>query len=102
KGGAAMLRLTDVEALAHAIEDLLSAFRDQQRTLDAQAADLLFKSLDHLRGLIAVASAESVGTEPSDWVMNFPSSLQPGPAAGSSSSRRCERIHATVRRPWCS
>src|SRR6266851_9400962 len=68
KGGAAMLRLTDVESLAHAIEDLLSSFRDQQRTLDAQAADLLFKSLDHLRGLIAVASAESVGTEPSDWV----------------------------------
>ena len=79
KGGAAMLRLTDVEALAHAIEDLLSAFRDQQRTLDAQAADLLFKSLDHLRGLIAVASAESVGTEPSDWVMNFASQLRANP-----------------------
>jgi len=81
KGGAAMLRLTDVEALAHAIEDLLSAFRDQQRTLDAQTADLLFKSLDHLRGLIAVASAESVGTEPSDWVMNFASQLRADPAS---------------------
>ena len=33
KGGAAMLRLTDVEALAHALEDLLSSFRDGQRTV---------------------------------------------------------------------
>ena len=29
KGGAAMLRLTDVEALAHALEEVLSSFRDQ-------------------------------------------------------------------------
>ncbi len=79
KGGAAMLRLTDVEALAHAVEDLLSSLRDQQRTLDAQTADLLFKSLDHLRGLIAAASAASVGTEPSVWVMNFASQLRANP-----------------------
>lgn len=83
KGGAAMLRLTDVEALAHAVEDLLSAFRDQQRTLDAQTADLLFKSLDHLRGLIAAASAESVGTEPSAWVINFATELRTNPAGPS-------------------
>jgi chemotaxis protein histidine kinase CheA len=76
KGGAAMMRLTDVEALAHAIEDLLSSLRDQLRTLDGPTADLLFKSLDQLRGLIAGASAESVGAEPNAWVINLASQLR--------------------------
>jgi chemotaxis protein histidine kinase CheA len=80
KGGAAMLRLTDVEALSHAVEDLLSSFRDRQRTLDAPTADLLFKSFDHLRGLIAAASADSVGTEPSAWVVDFASQLRGEPS----------------------
>src|SRR4051812_35664307 len=63
KGGAAMLRLTDVEGLAHAVEDLLSSFRDGERLLDAATADLLFQSIDHLRNLVTAASAASVGAE---------------------------------------
>jgi chemotaxis protein histidine kinase CheA len=63
KGGAAMLRLTAVEALAHALEDLLSAFRDEQRTLDSATADLLFQSIDQLRELIASTTPDAVGAE---------------------------------------
>src|ERR671934_1258592 len=58
KGGAAMLRLADIEALAHALEDLLGSLRDQRRTLDAETADLLFQSLDHLRRLIETAAPD--------------------------------------------
>ena len=39
KGGAAMLRLTDVEALAHGVEELLSTLRDQQPAPNARRAD---------------------------------------------------------------
>src|SRR4026209_2800474 len=52
KGGAAMLRLTSVEVLAHALEDLLSTFRDDERALDAETADLLFQTIDQLRAFI--------------------------------------------------
>jgi chemotaxis protein histidine kinase CheA len=76
KGGAAMLRLTDVEALAHAVEDLLSSFRDQQRTLDGPSADLLFQSIDHLRTLIANASSNAVASEPDARVVSFAAQLR--------------------------
>jgi two-component system, chemotaxis family, chemotaxis protein CheY len=56
KGGAAMLRLVDVEALAHRLEELLTALRDQQRTLDGPTADLLFQSIDRLRDAVARAA----------------------------------------------
>ena len=61
KGGAAMLRLTAVETLAHALEDLLSVFRDQERALDSATADLLFQTIDRLRELIANADPDAVG-----------------------------------------
>jgi two-component system chemotaxis sensor kinase CheA len=76
KGGAAMLRLTDVESLAHAIEDLLSSFRDQQRGLDGPTADLLFQSIDHLRSLVAGASSVSVGSEPDSRIASFAAQLR--------------------------
>jgi chemotaxis protein histidine kinase CheA len=76
KGGAAMLRLTDVESLAHAIEDLLSSFRDQHRVLDGPTADLLFQSIDHLRNLVASASSESVGLEPDARIASFAAQLR--------------------------
>ena len=81
KGGAAMMRLTDVEALAHAVEDLLSAIRDQQRPMDAAAADLLFQAIDRLRALIADASAASVGTDPDVDLLAFAAILRTGAAA---------------------
>jgi chemotaxis protein histidine kinase CheA len=63
KGGAAMLRLTAVEVLAHALEDLLSSFRDEERALDAETADLLFQTSDQLRSFVSAASAEAVGAD---------------------------------------
>jgi chemotaxis protein histidine kinase CheA len=81
KGGAAMMRLTEVESLAHALEDLLSKFRDQQRTLDPATADLLFQAIDRLRGLIANASAQSVGSEPDAALVSFASRLRAGVCA---------------------
>jgi chemotaxis protein histidine kinase CheA len=71
KGGAAMLRLTDVQVLAHAVEDLLSSFRDQERALDQLTADLLFQAIDRLRALIATASGESMGAESDPRVNTF-------------------------------
>jgi two-component system chemotaxis response regulator CheY len=58
-----MLRLTAVEVLAHALEDLLSGFRDQERALDAETADLLFQTIDQLRTFVNAASAEAVGAD---------------------------------------
>ena len=75
KGGAAMLRLTDIEALAHAVEDLLSAFRDQTRVLDGATADVLFQALDRLRALVNSATSESVGAEPDQQVTLFAAQL---------------------------
>src|SRR5207244_3405341 len=71
KGGAAMLRLTDVQVLAHAVEDLLSSFRDLDRALDQPTADLLFQAIDRLRALIATASGESMGAESDPRVNSF-------------------------------
>jgi chemotaxis protein histidine kinase CheA len=79
KGGAAMMRLTEVEALANAVEDLLSSIRDQQRPLDGDAADLLFHAIDRLRALIADASAASVGIEPDAALLAFAAQLRSGP-----------------------
>jgi CheY-like chemotaxis protein len=76
KGGAAMLRLTDVEALAHALEDLLSSFRDRDRTLDSATADLLFQSIDQLRNLISVASAAAIGAEADPQMAAFAERLR--------------------------
>ena len=92
KGGAAMLRLTDVEALAHALEDLLSSFRDAQRTLDGATADLLFGAIDHLRSVIAAASAAAVGAKPDPRMLEFAERLRAvargeTPRAPSGSSR---------------
>ena len=78
KGGAAMMRLTEVETLAHALEDLLSSFRDQHRTLDAAGADLLFQAIDRLRALITQATPQSVGVEPDQDVLAFVNRLQGG------------------------
>ena len=63
KGGAAMLRLTDVEAVAHTVEELLSALRDQRRTLDGPTADLIFQSIDQLRDAIANAGGPSLASD---------------------------------------
>lgn len=78
KGGAAMMRLTEVEALAHAVEDVLSAVRDRQRPVDEGVADLLFQAIDRLRALIGGASAASVGLEPDKALLAFAARLRAG------------------------
>lgn len=105
KGGAAMMRLTEVEALAHAVEDLLSKIRDQQRAVDSDTADLLFQAIDRLRTLITEASQESVGVEPDAHLQAFVEQLRSGrvapvaPASTASMGRRALVIEtsATVR-----
>src|SRR5437868_6079729 len=80
KGGAAMLRLSDVEALAHALEDLLTALREQQRTLDGATADVLFQAIDQVRELIGSASSNAVGAEVDARIAAFAEQLRLGGA----------------------
>jgi chemotaxis protein histidine kinase CheA len=81
KGGAAMMRLGGVEALAHAVEDLLASMRDQARPIDGTATDLLFQAIDRLRALIGETSAASVGAEPDAALLAFAAQLRSsGPA----------------------
>jgi chemotaxis protein histidine kinase CheA len=54
KGGAAMLGLTELRDLSHAVEDVLSFLRDERRPLEPGAADALFRAVDQLRALVAV------------------------------------------------
>lgn len=56
KGGAAMLGLSDIQELAHAMEDLLARLRDAHHPLDSGTADLLFSALDLLRDLVGAAA----------------------------------------------
>jgi chemotaxis protein histidine kinase CheA len=89
KGGAAMMRLTQVELLAHALEDLLSKIRDEQRVVDADMADLLFQAIDRLRALIDEASSESVGAEPAANVLALADQLRAGsPLPAAARARR--------------
>jgi two-component system sensor histidine kinase and response regulator WspE len=51
-----MLGLAPVRELAHALEDVLACLRDRNAPLDADTADLLFRTLDRLRELVAAAT----------------------------------------------
>jgi CheY-like chemotaxis protein/HPt (histidine-containing phosphotransfer) domain-containing protein len=101
KGGAAMLRLTNIEALAHGVEDLLSSLREQRRTLDAAAADLLFQSIDRLRELVDQASADAFGAEVNSRVLSFANELRANaaglPAAQPSTPRIAPTSHGIAR-----
>ncbi len=98
KGGAAMLRLTDVQTLAHAVEDLLSSFRDQERTLDHSTADLLFQSIDRLRALITGASAASMGAESDPRIISFAAQLRAN-ARGEAQLTRVSAVDGTPGAP---
>jgi chemotaxis protein histidine kinase CheA len=99
KGGAAMMRLTQVEAVAHALEDLLSSFRDGRRALDGAAADLLFQAIDRLRELIVCATAAAVGGELEPSVVEFVAQLRGEPRAVPQTPKRALVVDdsATVR-----
>jgi chemotaxis protein histidine kinase CheA len=98
KGGAAMLRLTDVEALAHALEDLLSSFRDHTRVLDSPTADLLFETIDRLRALVSSAASTSVAAELDPKVSSFASRLRLS-ASGRPETTTAEVIEQVGRAP---
>ncbi|KRA30113.1 chemotaxis protein CheA [Rhodanobacter sp. Root627] len=66
KGGAATFGFTDVAAFTHVAESLLEEVRSERRGVDAELIDLLLRSVDCLRGMLArsrggqpVANAES-------------------------------------------
>jgi chemotaxis protein histidine kinase CheA len=56
KGSGAMMDLADVEALAHAVEDVLARLRDGQQRLDSPTADRLFRAFDLLGERVARAA----------------------------------------------
>jgi CheY-like chemotaxis protein/HPt (histidine-containing phosphotransfer) domain-containing protein len=64
KGAAAMLDLSDVRGLAHAMEDALARLRDAGQSLDAATADLLFRATDVLRDLVARATPDAPSEDP--------------------------------------
>ncbi|KQX95115.1 chemotaxis protein CheA [Rhodanobacter sp. Root480] len=66
KGGAATFGFTDVAAFTHVAESLLEEVRSERRSIDTELIDLLLRSVDCLRGMLArsrsgqpVANAES-------------------------------------------
>lgn len=76
KGGASMLRLANIQELAHALEDVLASLRDQARALDTSSADLLFQTIDRLRALVVSASAADMGTEADPALLEFAERLR--------------------------
>ena len=88
KGGAAMMRLTEVEAVAHALEDLLSAFRDGQRALDSVGADLVLQAIDRLREMIASATAAAVSAELDPRTLQFAALLRGEPSIAALTTKR--------------
>jgi chemotaxis protein histidine kinase CheA len=99
KGGAAMLRLTDIEGLAHAVEDLLGTLRDGAGTLNSSTADLLFQSIDQLRALVSAAGSDSVGAEPDPRVEQFAARLRGTPAAATLPERTAAPISTGLATP---
>jgi two-component system chemotaxis sensor kinase CheA len=59
KGGAAVVGLSDVEAVAHTFEDILDELRSGTRTADGTLIDILLVALDGLRSIID-ASVEGI------------------------------------------
>ncbi|HEY8602163.1 MAG TPA: Hpt domain-containing protein [Thermomicrobiales bacterium] len=64
KGAGAMLDLADVEALAHAMEEVLSRLRDGTQRLDGQTADTLFRAIDLLGERVARAMPGAAPADP--------------------------------------
>jgi CheY-like chemotaxis protein/HPt (histidine-containing phosphotransfer) domain-containing protein len=64
KGGAAMLGLGAVRAVAHALEDELARLRDTGQPLDNPTADLLFQATDLLRDLVARGTPDAPVDDP--------------------------------------
>ena len=55
KGNARVLGLATIENRAHVAEDMIGLVRDEGVPLDAEMLDLLFETLDTLRGMLETA-----------------------------------------------
>lgn len=64
KGAGAMMDLADVEALAHAMEEVLSRLRAGTQRLDGQTADTLFRAIDLLGERVARAMPGAAPADP--------------------------------------
>lgn len=64
KGSASMMDIADVEALAHAVEDVLARLRDGQLRLVAATADRLFRAFDLLGERVAAALPGAAPVDP--------------------------------------
>ena len=64
KGAGAMMDLGDVEALAHAMEEVLSRLRDGTQRLDGQTADTLFRAIDLLGERVGRAMPGAAPADP--------------------------------------
>ena len=64
KGAGAMMDLADVEALAHAMEEVLSRLRAGTQRLDGPTADTLFRAIDLLGERVARAMPGAAPADP--------------------------------------
>src|SRR5512147_1613857 len=65
KGGARMMGLSVVEALAHHAEDLIALVRDEGVALHTELIEALFAALDTSRGLLDQVLASGCDVDPS-------------------------------------
>jgi len=62
KGGSATFGFTDVTEFTHVLETLLDEVRDEKRGLSSDDIDLLLKSVDCMREMLAMAQAGEPGS----------------------------------------
>ena len=67
KGNAAALGITDVEELAHAVEDLLDLVRNGERRVGSAEAEVIFAAVDLLSAMIRDIDARAVGQPGGDF-----------------------------------
>jgi len=97
KGMASMMNLKSTADTAHAIEDVLAAVRDGRLEPKGDVADLLFKSLDALDGMVTAVEG---GQEPSQdmalvdalrGLLSAAPSAQPQPVAPQPAEKKPEK-----------
>ncbi len=59
KGGAATLGLSELASLSHSLETLLDAMRSQRVSVSREVLDVLLRSVDLLRAMLAARSSDS-------------------------------------------
>ncbi|MGN7611536.1 response regulator [Magnetococcales bacterium HHB-1] len=70
KGSARMIKMVNLSQLAHAMESVFGAMRDEKITLDEEVSDLLFTALDQLEDRLNAASEKGEGMEPDQALLD--------------------------------